>query len=115
MVYGMRHRKGQKGQAAIEMALSLPFLIWLLYYTLNAFYAIHTSHVAQKYAAMGLAERLDNRAKFVVDGVQNQLVPVDYMAVQYMDEQGGVPRRKIVRGPSEVRNIIGICREPGCQ
>jgi hypothetical protein len=109
--YGRR----QKGQAAIEMALSLPFVIWLIYYTINAFYSIHTAHVAQKYAAMGLYTRLDNRAKFVVDDVADQLVPVDYMAVQYLDDQGGPPRRKIIKGPTQINSIIGICREPGCQ
>jgi len=97
------------------MALSLPFLIWLIYYTINAFYSMHTAHVAQKYAAMGLYSRMNNRAKFVVDDEANQLVTVDYMAVQYVDDNGRAPRRKIIRGPTQINSIIGICREPDCQ
>ena len=106
--------KNQKGQAAIEMALMLPFVIWLLYYTINAFHAIHTAHVAQKYAAMALHSRLANRAKFVVDDVDKNLVNSSYMAVQFLDQNGNAPRRKIIRGPTTMNNIIGVCREPDC-
>ena len=106
--------KNSKGQAAIEMALSLPFLIWLMYYTINAFYSIHTNHTAQKYAAMGLYQRLDNRAKFAVDDVANTTFSKTFMAVQYRDPEGALPLRKILIGPTRVNNIIGICREPDC-
>ena len=106
--------KNQGGQAAIEMALSLPFLIWLMYYTINAFYMIHSSHVAQKYAAMGLYQRLDNRSKFVVDDVANTTFTRSFMAVRYMDPEGNQPTRKILIGPTRINNIIGICREPDC-
>jgi len=97
------------------MALSLPFLIWLVFYTINAFYSIHTAHVAQKYAAMNLWQRVDKRAKFVVDDVVNQLHNREFMAVKYNEPDGSVPRRKINSGPILILNIVGLCREPGCR
>jgi Flp pilus assembly protein TadG len=103
-----------KGQAAIEMALSMPFLIWLMYYTINAFYSIHTSHIAQKYAAMNVYQRLNNRSKFIVDDVANTVVNRSFIGVQYTDEEGQIPVRKILVGPNRVNNIVGICREPEC-
>jgi len=103
-----------RGQAVIELALTLPFLIWLIYYMLNAFYAVHTSHVAQRYAAMGLYQRLNNRAQFVMDDVANQLHNQNRMAVEYLDTDGEIPRRKIFLGPVEINTAVGICREPGC-
>ena len=106
--------KNQRGQAAIEMALSLPFLIWLLYYTINGFYSIHTAHVAQKYAAMNLWQRVNNRSKFVMDDVAGQLHNREFMGVRYTEPDGTLPRRKIITGPVPIFNIIGICREPGC-
>jgi Flp pilus assembly protein TadG len=109
-----KHSLSNKGQAAIEMALSMPFLIWLLYYTINAFYSIHTSHVAQKYAAMNVWQRVNNRSKFIVDDVARQVVPRSFIAVRYTDEEGNIPRRKILVGPNQVNNIVGICREPDC-
>jgi hypothetical protein len=109
------HSKGERGQAAIEMALSMPFLIWLMYYTINAFYSIHTSHVAQKYAAMNMYQRLDNRSKFIVDDVANTVVNRGFIGVQYVDpDSGQIPTRKILVGPNRVNNIVGICREPEC-
>jgi len=103
-----------KGQATIELALSLPFLIWLIFYTINSFHTLHTSHVGQKYAAMSLYERTANRAKFVVDDRDNRIHNREFMAVQYTDTSGRSPKRKILSGPSEVNTIVGICREPGC-
>jgi hypothetical protein len=108
------NNKKRRGQATIELALSLPFLIWLIFYTINAFHALHTSHVAQRYAAMSLYERMANRAKFVVDDRENRLHGREFMAVQYMDMNGRAPRRKILVGPSEVNAVVGICREPAC-
>lgn len=110
----MLKTKKNRGQATIELALSLPFLIWLIFYTLNAFHTLHTSHMGQKYAAMSLYERTANRAKFVVDDRENRLHGREFMAVQYMDTSGRAPQRKILVGPSEVNSIVGICREPGC-
>lgn len=107
--------KNKKGQAVIEMALSMPFLIWLMYYTINAFYSIHTSHIAQKYAAMNMYQRLNNRAKFTVDDVANTVFQKEYIAVRYTEPDGSIPKRKILVGPNRVNNIVGICREPGCQ
>lgn len=109
-----KKRNSQRGQAAIEMALTLPFIIWLFFYTINAFYTIHTSHVAQRYAAMNLYQRLNNRAKFVMDDQEGELHNQLYMAVRYNTPGGDVPKRKILFGPSEVRSVVGICREPGC-
>ena len=109
------------GQAAIEMGLTLPLLIWLLYYTLNAFHTIHTGHVGQKYAAMNLYQRLDNQAKFSIDNYENQGRGLqhrrDYMAVQYTEPDGRLPRRKIALDrsqPALINSIMGICKEPGC-
>jgi hypothetical protein len=107
--------KNRTGQAAIELALSLPFVVWLLFYTFNAFYTLHTAHIAQKYAAMSLYERIAYRSKYVVDDVANVLHGKEYMAVQYEDVNGRLPERKIIAGPSEVNNTVGICREPACQ
>lgn len=104
-----------RGQATIELALTLPFLIWLIAYTFEAYHSIHTSHVAQRYAAMNVWKRLDNRAQFVKDDVDNQPVSRNFFAVQYTDTDGKVPRRRIMFGPMEMDNIMGVCREPGCQ
>jgi hypothetical protein len=109
----LKQLKNSKGQAAIEMALSLPFIIWLIYYTINAFYMIHSGHVAQKYAAMGLYQRLNNRAKYVVDDVANSTFNRGYMAVRYTEPEGDAPLRKILIGPNRINNIVGICRDPG--
>ena len=111
MLKGVR---GKSGQAAIEMALALPLLIWLLFYMVNAFYTIHTSHIAQKYAAMSLWSRVAYRSKFVVDDDQNVLHGKEFMAVQYEGTDGKPPERKIVTGPSEVHAVVGLCREPNC-
>ena len=86
----------RKGQAAIETGFALSFLIWLLYYTVNAYHAMHTAHIGQKYSAMSLYQRLDNRAKFVIDGVEEQLHGQEFMGVQYTTPSGNVPRRRIV-------------------
>lgn len=107
-------RRNEKGQATIELALALPFLIWLIFYTINAFHTLHTSHIGQKYAAMALYERTANRAKFIVDDRENKVHGREFMAVQYQDANGRNPQRKILVGPSEVSSIVGICREPGC-
>jgi hypothetical protein len=107
--------KNRKGQAAIELALSLPFVVWLLFYTFNAFYTLHSAHIAQKYAAMSLYERIAYRSKYVVDDVANVLHGKEYMAVQYMGIDGRPEERKIISGPSEIDNTVGICREPACQ
>ncbi len=111
----MRH-KGIRGQATIELALSLPFLIWLIAYTFLAYTSIHSSHVAQRYAAMNVYKRLNNRAQFVMDDVENKLHNKSFMAVQYTETDGStLPTRKIMFGPMKVDNIFGVCREPGCQ
>lgn len=107
-------KKNKKGQATIELALALPMLIWLIFYTINSYHTMHTSHVGQKYAAMSLYERTANRAKIVVDDRDNRLHGREFMAVQYTDSNGRSPKRKILSGPSEVNTIVGICREPGC-
>ena len=107
------------GQATIELAMTLPFIIWLIAYTFQAYYTIHTSHVAQKYAAMNLYQRVNNRAQFVMDDLANngagQLHNRNFMAVEYTEPDGKVPRRKIMFGPMEMTNIMGICREPVCR
>ncbi len=110
----LKLRTNRRGQATIELALSLPFLIWLIFYAINAFHTLHTSHVGQKYAAMSLYERTSNRAKMVVDDRENQVHGREFMAVQYMDANGGAPKRKILVGPSDVNVVVGVCREPGC-
>jgi hypothetical protein len=114
--------KNKKGQAAIEMALCLPFIVWLIYYTLNAYHMIHTSHVAQKFAAQNLYQRLENRAQFVVDQVagngRGQLVDKSFLAVEYEDpETNRPPKRRILLDPfrTEMVNRVGICREPDCR
>lgn len=115
---GLRRALGsQKGQAAIETGLALPFLIFLLYYTINAFHALHTSHVGQKYAAMNMYQRLNNRAQFAVDDVEGKVIQKSFIAVQYTDSEGNVPSRRILLDPAvptRILNVVGICREPGC-
>jgi hypothetical protein len=111
----LNRRRHRKGQATIELALSLPFLIWLIFYALNAFHTLHTSHMGQKYAAMSLYERTANRAKIMIDDRENQLHGRAFMAVQYLDANGAPPKRKILIGPSTVNSVVGICREPACQ
>jgi len=111
----IRKRHNAKGQATIELALALPFLIWLIFYTLNAFHSMHTAHVAQKYAAMSLYDRVGNRAKFVVDDREGQLHGKEFMAVQYLSENGNLPERKILFGPIRINAVVGICREPACR
>ncbi len=107
--------KNRRGQAVIEMAISLPFIIWLLFYTINAYFSVHTAQIGQKYAAMGTFQRIDNRANFVVDGVSNSLSQRKFTAVQYQSADGaGQPQRKIIRGPITIRTVIGVCREPRC-
>lgn len=108
----LKRRQNNRGQAAIELAMALPFLIWLLFYTFNAFYMIHTSHVAQKYAAMSLYDRMANRAKYVIDDKDQELHNREFMAVQFVDSNGKPPVRKILIGPNTINNIVGICREP---
>lgn len=106
-----------KGQAAIEMGLALPFMIFLLYYTVNAFHAMHTAHVGQRSAAMNMYERLGHRAQFAVDDKANRVFDRTFIAVQYTDQEGDIPRRRILLDsatPTRMLNIIGICREPGC-
>ncbi len=105
-------KRRPNGQATIELALALPFLIWLIFYTINAFHTLHTSHIAQKYAAMSLYERTANRAKFIVDDRDNRVHGREFMAVQYTDTNGNRPRRKILVGPSEINTVVGLCREP---
>lgn len=107
--------KNKRGQATIELALSLPFLIWLISYTFNAYYMLHTAHVGQKYAAMNLYKRLNNRAQFVMDDVDNDLHGKKFMAVKYVDGSGDSPRRRILFAPKPIENTVGICREPGCR
>ena len=109
--------KKRSGQATIETALALPFLIWLLYYTLNAFQYIHTHHVGQKFAAMNMYERLANRAKFSVDAKADQVHSSDFIAVRYTDPEGNPTRRNILDSGNNttVNTVIGICKEPSCQ
>lgn len=108
--------KKNRGQATIEMALALPIIITLIFYTINAYYTIHTAHVGQRYAAMNLYQRLNYRSKFVMDDLNNkaQLHNKTFMAVQYGDTEAAPPKRKIIQGPVEINNVVGICREPGC-
>jgi hypothetical protein len=105
----------RKGQAAIELALSLPWIIWLIFYMFNAFHTMHTAHIAQKYAAMSLWERTAYRSKFLVDDVVDQLHGKEFMAVEYVGQDGRPVRRKIVLGPTDIRAVMGICREPNCR
>lgn len=115
MERGKQNRKKQKGQAVIEMALALPWIIWLFFYTINAYQQIKTHHVAQKYAAMNMYQRLRNQAKFNTDRLNTtgEAHGQTFMAVQYMDAASGdVPKRKIIFGPTDVVNIVGTCLEP---
>lgn len=114
-IIATRHKQRKKGQATIELALTLPFIIWLITYTFQAYYTVHTAHVSQRYAAMNLYQRLNNRAQFVMDDVNNQLHNRSFMAVKYVDSGGDVPERKILFGPVRPSNVVGICREPACQ
>lgn len=116
----LRPLKNKKGQAVVEMAISLPLIIWIIYYTLNAYFTFRTSQVGQKYAAMNLHQRLDYRAIYVVDKVaepnRGRLANREYIAVQYQDfENQNSPERKIIKGPISIKTTIGICREPGCR
>lgn len=107
--------KNHRGQSAIELAMALPFLIWLIFYTINAFHSIHTAHIGQKYAAMSLYDRMSNRAKFLVDDRDNNLHGREFMAVEFLDRDGRAPQRKILRGPTSINSVVGICREPSCR
>jgi hypothetical protein len=109
-----KRAKDTKGQSTIEMALALPIIITLIFYTINAYYSVHTAHVGQRYAAMGLYQRLNHRSKFVMDDVDGELHGKDFMAVQYSDTEGNPPERKILIGPIRINTTVGICREPGC-
>lgn len=110
--------KNEKGQAVVEMAISLPFLVWLIYYTINAYYSMRTAQVGQKYAAMSLYQRADYRAIFVVDKMADpngRLAARNFLAVQYQNgDERNTPKRKIVKGPISIETTIGICREPRC-
>lgn len=106
----------ERGQSTIELAVALPFLLWLIFYMFNAFYSIHTGHVGQRYAAMSVYSRLDHRAKFVIDGEEPGVdVGTEFMAVQHLDANGQLPTRKILKGPTQISTIIGICREANCR
>ncbi|MBI4404919.1 MAG: pilus assembly protein [Deltaproteobacteria bacterium] len=109
--------KSNGGQAAIETALALPLIIFLIYYAINAYHSIHTGHIGQKYAAMNLYQRMDYRSKIVVDDLDNRLHGKDFMAVRYAEPSGENPKRKIIspNAPSSIVSIIGICKEPGCR
>jgi hypothetical protein len=111
-----RNGKNRSGQATIEMAMALPIIITLIFYTINAYYSVHTAHVGQRYAAMNLYQRLNHRSKFVMDDLpgQEQLHNKTFMAVQYGDQEGNAPTRKILLGPIQINTTVGICREPGC-
>lgn len=106
--------RGKKGQAAIETALALPFVISLIYYTLNAYHSISTAQTGQKFSAMNLYQRLQNRAKFAVDAVENDLHGREFMAVQYTETSGALPKRRILlegSSGSEINVSIGVCKE----
>jgi len=113
----LAYLRSRNGQAAIETGLALPFFIFLLYYTINAFHAMHTAHVGQKYAAMNMYQRLGNRAQFAVDDLEQRVVTKQFIAVQYTTPDGGVPQRRILLDPvvpTRILNVVGICREPEC-
>ncbi len=114
----LNYIKNRRGQAVVEMAISLPFLIWLIYYTINAYYSMRTAQVGQKYAAMNLYQRTDYRANFVVDKVADpngRLASRNFLAVQYQNPtERNTPKRKIVKGPISIETTVGICREPRC-
>jgi hypothetical protein len=117
MAVKSKRKMHKNGQAAIEMALSLPFVVFLLYYTINAFYTIHTAHVGQKNAAMNLYQRLNHRAQFAVDDLEGRVFNKTFMAVQYQNEDGSLPKRRILLSPAqppEINTTVGICREPAC-
>ncbi len=109
-----KKRTGQRGQATIEMAMCLPIIITLIFYTINSYYSIHTAHVGQRYAAMNMYQRLNNRSKFVVDDVANLPTGKNFIAVKYGDRERNAPKRKILLGPIDINTTVGICREPGC-
>lgn len=113
-----KHLTSRSGQAAIETGLALPFFIFLLYYTINAFHSMHTSHVGQKYAAMNMYQRLNHRAQFAVDDLEQRVITKQFIAVQYTDAEGEVPKRRILLDPvvpTRILNVVGICREPDCK
>ena len=114
----LKSLKNRKGQAVVEMAIALPFIIWLIYYTINSYYSMRTAQVGQKYAAMNLHQRLDYRAIFVVDKIEDQrgrLATKNFLAVQYQSQdQRNTTKRKIVKGPISIETTVGICREPRC-
>lgn len=117
MITAVKNRRNPKGQAAIEMAFSLPFLVFLLYYTINVFHSLHTAHIGQRYAAMNVYERLDNRSNFIVDDVANRLINRNFIGVQYTDAGGNAPRRRILLTPAyptQILTTVGICLEPAC-
>jgi Flp pilus assembly protein TadG len=109
-----RAPRRNRGQAVIELALSLPFLILLIFFTFNSFHMLHTSHVAQRYAAMNVYQRIQNRTQFVFDDVANQEITRGFAAAQYMESDGNPPQRKIVRNLQKIQAAFGICRETGC-
>lgn len=112
-----RKNSNERGQAAIEMALALPFVVFLLYYTVNAYHTIHTAHIGQKNAAMNLYQRLNNRAQFAVDDLEGRVFNKTFMAVQYTNDDGNLPKRRILLNPAkppEINTTVGICREPAC-
>ncbi len=105
----------KSGQAVIEMALFMPFVLWLIYYIVNGFMMLHTAHESQKRAAHSLWMRVNLRSKFIMDDVAQQLHNRGFIAVQYMDADGNPPKRRIVGTPLQLSNIIGVCREPDCE
>lgn len=118
---GRKRRINNQGQAAIETGLSLSFIIFLLYYMMNGYHAMHTAHIGQKYSMMNLYQRLDNQSKFVIDQQQGELHGQTFMGVQYLDpDTGAAPRRRILLDRTtqpEIRSRVGICLEPagGCE
>jgi len=112
--FPFKRSRRTRGQAAIELALVLPFLIYLIFYMLNAYGAMHSAHVGLRYAAMNLYQRVNNRAQFAMDDLAGRIHNRGYMAVQYTEPDGRAPRRKIVVGPIQMQEVAGICREPRC-
>ncbi len=108
--------RNERGQAAIEAALALPFLVFLLYYMVNTFHSIHTAHIGQKYAAMNLYQRLANRAQFSVDSLDGEVHGREFMAVEFLDADGSEPKRRIISergGGATIRTYVGICKDAG--